>query len=256
MNKLQLISKISTDKNTLLEIAKAIQPLVDEATIVLDVEGLTFKGMDPSHVAMIDIALPNSCFEKYEVEQEIKFAFNVDEFFHTMKNLREKGTVNLEINDQTLKISQKGETTILKLIEVSATDTPLPKIPYDAKITFGSGNDDYDLIDVMNFKRNFNQVKNVSDYITIDAGDKVILSGKGDNGETKIEYERDQLLEFDVKQKSISTYSIEYLYPYIKNLTKHSSLTLQFSTAKPIRLEFKINNIGRIHLYLAPRVEY
>ena len=129
------------------------------------------------------------------------------------------------------------------------------RIPYDAKITIGAGSGDYDEINIMDFKRNFNQVKNVSDYITIDAGNKIILSGKGDNGETKIEYERDQLLELDIKERAVSTYSIEYLYPYIKNLTKNSTLTLQFSTAKPIRLEFKINNIGRIHLYLAPRVE-
>jgi proliferating cell nuclear antigen len=32
-------------------------------------------------------------------------------------------------------------------------------------------------------------------------------------------------------------------------------ITCEFSSAKPLRIEFKVANIGRIHFYLAPRVE-
>jgi len=33
------------------------------------------------------------------------------------------------------------------------------------------------------------------------------------------------------------------------------SIIFEISTEKPIRIEFKVTNIGRIHFYLAPRVE-
>jgi proliferating cell nuclear antigen len=33
------------------------------------------------------------------------------------------------------------------------------------------------------------------------------------------------------------------------------SIICEFSSAKPLRVEFKVANIGRIHFYLAPRVE-
>jgi len=33
------------------------------------------------------------------------------------------------------------------------------------------------------------------------------------------------------------------------------SAAIEYSTKMPIRLEFRIANIGRIHFYLAPRVQ-
>jgi len=32
-------------------------------------------------------------------------------------------------------------------------------------------------------------------------------------------------------------------------------VTCEYSNEKPLRIEFKVENIGRIHFFLAPRVE-
>ena len=45
-------------------IISAISTLVEEATFEATVEGISFRGMDPSHVALIDINWPNSAFEE------------------------------------------------------------------------------------------------------------------------------------------------------------------------------------------------
>ena len=87
---------------------------------------------------------------------------------------------------------------------------------------------------------------------------KAEFSGKGDSGEVVIEMEKgmEQLTEISVKQESIGTYSLEYLNPVVKAVgTKADSVTCEYSSAKPLRIEFKVANIGRIHFYLAPRVE-
>ena len=36
--------------------------------------------MDPSHVALIDINWPNSAFEKYNCDSDVKFGVRIDEF--------------------------------------------------------------------------------------------------------------------------------------------------------------------------------
>ena len=60
------------------------------------------------------------------------------------------------------------------LIESSATDTPLPKIPYDSKIILTSSK----------FDKILGDVQVVSDYLTINTSDsKGDFSGKGDSGE-------------------------------------------------------------------------
>ena len=49
---------------------------------------------------------------------------------------------------------------------------------------------------------------------------------------------------------------LEYLNPIVKAVgASVESVTCEFSTEKPLRVEFKVANIGRIHFYLAPRVE-
>ena len=64
------------------------------------------------------------------------------------------------------------------------------------------------------------------------------------------------LKKFLSKEDSTGTYSLEYLNPVIKAVgTTAGLITCEFSSAKPLRIEFKVANIGRIHFYLAPRVE-
>jgi len=46
------------------QVVKSISTIVEEATFNVSPEGITFRGMDPSHVALIDISLPNAMFEK------------------------------------------------------------------------------------------------------------------------------------------------------------------------------------------------
>jgi len=64
------------------------------------------------------------------------------------------------------------------------------------------------------------------------------------------------LEEITVSQESTGTDSLDYLNPIVKAMGATTrSISLEFSTSKPLRIEFKVTNIGRIHFYLAPRVE-
>ena len=137
----------------------------------------------------------------------------------------------------------------MRLIESSASDTPLPKISYDSKITLSSSRLDKILGDI----------DVVSDYLSIKTTSKnVEFSGKGDAGEAVINLEKDteDVEDISVSQESSGTYSLEYLAPIVTAVGGTAdSVICEFSTEKPLRIEFKVANIGRIHFYLAPRVE-
>ena len=143
----------------------------------------------------------------------------------------------------------KNKKYKIRLIESSASDTPLPKIPYDAKIELSS----------TAFDKILGDVQVVSDYLTMIATEsKAEFSGKGDSGEVVIELQKgiEDVQDLSVKQESTGTYSLEYLTPVVKAVgTTTGSITCEYSSAKPLRIEFKVGNIGRIHFYLAPRVE-
>ncbi|MCY3854400.1 MAG: proliferating cell nuclear antigen (pcna) [Thaumarchaeota archaeon] len=250
MNKLSFSAK-TNGSDSLKAIISAISTLVEEATFVATAEGITFRGMDPSHVALIDISWPNSTFEKYQCDDDIKFGVRIDEFSKLVKRANKKDSIEIGISNENMLVVQVGNSKKYKirLIESSSTDTPLPKISYDAKIELNSSILDKILGDV--------QV--VSDYLTIKSfSPNVEFSGKGDLGEVTISMEKkeNEIMEVISKDVVIGTYSLEYLNPVVKAVgTTANSITCEYSTAKPLRMEFKITNIGRIHFYLAPRVE-
>ena len=232
-------------------IISAISTLVEEATFEATVEGVSFRGMDPSHVALIDISWPNSAFEKYSCDGDIKFGVRIDEFSKLIKRAEKSDSVEINISDDSmLHVSiGKNKKYKMRLIESSASDTPLPKISYDSKITLSSSRLDKILGDI----------DVVSDYLSIKTTQKnVEFSGKGDAGEATINLEKDMkdVEDISVSQESSGTYSLEYLDPIVKAVGGTAdSIICEFSTEKPLRIEFKVTNIGRIHFYLAPRVE-
>jgi len=246
-----VFSAKTSGSDDLKAIISAISTLVEEATFVSNAEGITFRGMDPSHVALIDISWPNSAFEKYECDSDIKFGVRVDEFSKLIKRAEKQDSIEISISEENMLLVTIGKNKKYKmrLIESTASDTPLPKIPYDAKIGLTSSS----------FDKILGDVQVVSDYLTIKANPtKAEFSGKGDSGEVVIDLEKgmEQLTDISVKQESIGTYSLEYLNPVVKAVgTTAGSVTCEYSSAKPLRIEFKVANIGRIHFYLAPRVE-
>ena len=136
-----------------------------------------------------------------------------------------------------------------RLIESSATDTPLPKISYNARIGLTSAE----------FDKILGDIQVVSEYLSISAtASKAEFSGRGDSGEAIITLEKGmaEMPEIEVKEESTATYSLEYLNSIVKAVgTVAGTVICEYSTKMPLRLEFKVANIGRIHFYLAPRVE-
>ena len=232
-------------------IISAISTLVEEATFEATVEGVSFRGMDPSHVALIDISWPNSAFEKYSCDGDLKFGVRIDEFSKLIKRAEKSDSIEINISDDSmLHVSiGKNKKYKMRLIESSASDTPLPKISYDSKITLSSSRLDKILGDV----------DVVSDYLSIKTTAKnVEFFGKGDAGEATINLEAgmEEVEDISVSQESSGTYSLEYLDPIVKAVgSTADTIICEFSTEKPLRIEFKVTNIGRIHFYLAPRVE-
>ena len=250
MIKLEFSAKTNTSDEWKAVIS-SITTLVEEATFEATVEGITFRGMDPSHVALIDISWPNSAFEKYNCDSDIKFGVRVDEFSKVIKRAEKNESIEISISDDNMLqiLIGKNKKWSMRLIEGSASDTPLPKISYDSKIGLSAST----------FDKILGDIDVVSDYLSIKtATNNAEFSGKGDSGEAVINFEKgmEGLEEITVNQECTGTYSLEYLNPIVKAMGSTSdSIICEFSSGKPLRIEFKVSNIGRIHFYLAPRVE-
>jgi proliferating cell nuclear antigen len=137
----------------------------------------------------------------------------------------------------------------MRLIESSSSSTPLPKLNFNSKIVLTAGAFDKILSDI--------QV--VSEYISLQTdSNKVNFSGKGDSGEAEIVLAsgNEGLEDLTIKESSTATYSLDYLSKITKAIgAVGSSIAAEYSSKMPLRLEFRVASIGRIHFYLAPRVQ-
>jgi proliferating cell nuclear antigen len=234
-------------------INSAISTIVDEATFEATSEGISFRGMDPSHVALIDIFWPNTAFDSYKCDSELKFGVRISEFSKLIKRTDKKDELEVSISDQdVLRIKTIGSYKReykMRLIESSSGSTPLPKLSFNSKL----------VLSLPSFDKILSDIEVVSEYVEIESyPEKIEFIGKSDTGEAIVimEPNSEGLEEIDVKEESKATYSLDYLLKIVKSISSVGvAAAIEYSTKMPIRLEFRISNIGRIHFYLAPRVQ-
>ena len=137
----------------------------------------------------------------------------------------------------------------MRLIESSSGSTPLPKLSFNSKL----------VISLPSFDKILSDIEVVSEYVEIESyPEKIEFVGKSDTGEAIVMMEPNSegLEEINVKEESKATYSLDYLLKIVKSISSVGvAAAIEYSTKMPIRLEFRISNIGRIHFYLAPRVQ-
>jgi proliferating cell nuclear antigen len=234
-------------------VTASIQALVEEATFDVSGDGISFRAMDPSHVALVDLFWPASGFEKFDCSKADKFTVRVEDFAKLIRRAESKDSIEISregAESLGLKIGNKREFE-LHLIESSQASTPLPKLNYNSKFT----------ITEPAFDRVLNDISVVSNHITIESKkEKLTFSGKGDTGKASVTLERasQEIPELEVKDESKATYSIEYLLKITRAAGSASDMiNFEYSSKMPLRLGFKLSekDDGRIHFYLAPRVQ-
>ena len=233
-------------------VSAAIKTLVEEATFEANTEGLTFRAMDPSHVALVDLLLPNASFEKYEVDKPFKFSVRVEDLVKLIGRSDAKDSVEISSTEEdsiAVKfVNGYKREFVVHLIESSTGTAPLPKLEFDVKATLTKSM----------FERVLSDVSVVADQVTIQATkEKLLFLGKSDVGQASIELQKTDadVLGLAVNAESKATYSTDYLIGISKAIGSADTLTCEFSAKKPVKLSFKLNEQGgKLDYYLAPRI--
>lgn len=235
-------------------VAAAIKTLVEEATFDVTTEGITFRAMDPSHVALVDLLVPGASLEKFDPgDKPFKFSVRVEDFVKLIGRADAKDSVEISATEEdSIKIRfQDGYTRefMIHLIESSSGAAPLPKLEYDTKATLTKSI----------FEKLLGDISAVADQVTIEASkEKLSFTGKSDIGRASIQLTKGDadILELQVKADSKASYSVDYLQNILRAVSGVSdTLECSFSSKKPVLLNLRLNDQGaRIHFYLAPRI--
>ena len=235
-------------------IVNAISIIVEEASFEATPEGIQFRGMDPSHVAMIDLNWPNASFEKYECDKEFKLTLRIEELSKLIKRAKQNNSISISAEDDEylivkLENGRKREFQI-RLIESSQSPQQVPKLALDSKIVIDKGV----------FEDTLNDVGAVADHITIETNnDEIKFIGNGDAGKAEITLNKSDegVSEISSKVESKATYSLQYLLSILKAIgTTAETISIEYSNKMPFKIEFRLGEVGGyINFYLAPRID-
>jgi proliferating cell nuclear antigen len=235
---------ITTSPDDIKAVVAMVSTVVEEAVFHCTSEGITFRGMDSSHVALIDISLPAEMFETYECPEEVQLGIRIADFSKLIKRAEKKDTLDLAIVDNQLVIRIGKKKYEMRLLADLGLEQKVPNIAYTTSFD----------IDVTKLDKLAGDVEVIADYMWIISKDgAVTFGGKGDSGNVEVEAELENL---NSSEDGRSEYSLEYLRPAIKALgTTVGFANCHFSNNKPVKIIFKIGGVGSITYYLAPRIQ-
>ena len=231
----------------------AIGDIGDDAMFICNDEGITFRGMDPSHVALLEIHFPKSSFLEFD-HQTSFFGVNVVNFRNVMTIAGDGDLVELSIKgNDVMKIKVDGSLKMefnLKLIERSEVSIPMPKIDVKSKIS----------ISPSMLAKILGNIEKISGHFMINSLENGIeFSGKGDIGDARINLEKGSpdLTLHDIIEESISSYDIEYMTKIIRSIGRTcNTVNMEYGNQTPVKMLFEMPSMVKVEYYLAPRVEY
>lgn len=228
---------------------EAIASLIDEGTFQVEADGIKLRAMDPSQIALVDLALPPAAFEEYDVEKPGSIGVDVTELAKICKRAHPEDKINLSTDGESrLELVLKGKTTrkySIAIIDSTSNPPREPTIEFTANVKIGSSI----------IKDALKDAELVSNHVSIAVEkDGVSIASDGDTGSVNIQIPDDNILAKDVTEDAKAVFSLTHLDNILKAADVTSLVSMSLRTDSPLKLEYAIGE-GRVIYFLAPRIE-
>jgi proliferating cell nuclear antigen PCNA len=238
------------------KIFSAISVIISEVNLDFNEEGLSIFGLDNGHVSMIFMKLSQSDCIEYECEEPIRLGINLKTLTSILNTGKDSDNVILEnVEKDALNIIIKNENRKIeyeiKLMEIMMENLDIPYIEYSFKLVTTAGYF-YSLLESIAVV--------LGDEVKVKIeGSKMVISGSGQLGNSKIE------LELNVNKKEYELIGngeeLEQAYALIlmmksKKLGEVSKrIEVNLAQDIPIEIKYKIGENSEIRFMLAPKID-
>lgn len=237
------------------KIVESLAEIVEQMEIKCTDTGLNIQVMDSMHVALADVFLSRDTFSNYRCDRNIELGIPIKHFLTVLKgiSLEEKSLLRFtcEDNPQSLKIlhflpDSQFEVDIT-LYQIGSENYSVPEMEYDTTVKMPSEQ----------FRSISKMVGSFGEYIRFECNkDSISFKQTGDliknNMNLKSNHET-------VSIESKTPVNLEIAMKYVNLINKISSLSneivLNMGNTSPLFFEVKLNDIGQVKFYVAPKVE-
>jgi len=239
------------DVNLLRDAVASISEIIDEGIFKITKDGISFIAADRAMVAVVDLFIAASAFEKYEVDAENKIGLNIMNFLSVIKRAGSGDKITFDLKESKFNIFIEGASKrrfLVPLLDLGDEEIPpVNQLEFKSKVKLNSGI----------FQSGVNDAEIIADSVILEiTPTRFGMMAEGDVSKAELELEKGNaaLVELDAGSTMKARYSLEYLKKIIKASKLSDSVTIEHGTDYPMRIAFAAGDKARISFILAPRV--
>jgi len=246
----------------LKKILEAIKDLVTDANFDVSSSGVSLQAMDSSNVALVSMLLRSDGFEHYRCDRNLSLGLSLASMAKILKCASNDDVVTLKADDNgdliTFMFESPKQDKIsdfeLKLLNIDSDHLGIPDTEYKAVIKMPS----------TEFQRICRDLTILGDTVVIGAtkeGVKFSVSGDLGTGNitcrptTGSDTKPEETTTIELEEAVQLTFALRYLNFFTKATSLSPSVTISMSKDVPLVIEYRMEDLGYIRFYLAPKIE-
>lgn len=250
----EIVAEGIIDAGTLQQYIDSLTPLVSEARIHWNEDGLSANVVDPANVAMIVPShLEYRAFESYDAPGSATIGLALDRLDDRLDPASPDQLVQLQVDMETrrLNVDFGRAHQELGLIEPDAIrkEPDVSKLDLPNVVTIEGG----ELTDALKV------VDMVSDHVVVSGdpdGDPLRLFGQADTDESEVSFTRADCIDADIGTACESVFSLEYLMELTTAIPDDAEVVVRYGDEFPIRVDWEASDGWlTVESVLAPRIQ-
>lgn len=241
------------------KLIESIKDIVSEINFEVSNLGINLQAMDASHVALVSVNLSPEGFQEYRCDKTMNLGIQVGNLWKLMKCggnddcliLKAQADGNyLNIRFENKKLKKSCDFN-LNLISIESEHLGIPDTSYSSMITMSSNE----------FNRIIKELFFLAETVNIETGTNFVsfsVNTESVNGSIRIDSNdsssQEEMTLIKVTDPVNLAFAMRYLNMFIKATALTEQVQLGLSSEYPLRVEYKLSNLGSLKYYLAPRI--
>lgn len=245
----------------LKKILDAIKDLLNEGTFDCSDSGIQLQAMDNSHVSLVSLTLRSDGFDKFRCDRNISMGMNLGSMAKILKCANNDDTVTVKAQDNADTVTfmfespnhEKVSDYEMKLMNLDQEHLGIPETDYSCVVRMPS----------MEFARICRDLAQFSESMLICCTKEgVKFSASGDVGSANVKLaqtssvdKEEEAVVIEMQEPVTLTFACRYLNAFTKATPLSGQVQLSMSADVPLVVEYRIQELGYIRYYLAPKIE-
>lgn len=212
--------------------------------------------MDSSHVALVSLNLSMDGFEHYRADSNMVLGVSIANLAKVMKLADNSDAITLSADQDATHLrivfeNAKNERTTefnLNLITIDSEHLAIPETEYQSVVTINSNE----------YSKICKELFSLSETVQISTSpEAVIFSVEGEVGSGSVKLGNNQAGDqttLEVTEQVTQQFALRYLNMFNKAATISNFTRLCLHQEQPLVVEFKIDNLGVLKYFLAPKI--